>query len=172
MPRDYQQRCGLAAALDVVGERWNLLIVRELLFGPKRFTDLLGGLPGIPPSLLSARLKELQMTGIIAQEVLPPPAASTVYQLTPAGQELEGVLYALGRWGAQFGRTPRPTDTARPEWAAFALRSLFRPESAEGVQESYELRLPDGTFQVTVDDGVLTVGPGLGPVPCLTLVGD
>jgi DNA-binding HxlR family transcriptional regulator len=172
MPRDYQQYCGLATGLDVIGERWTLLIIRELLFGPKRFTDLLAGLPGIPPSLLSARLKELQTTSVISKEVLPPPAASTVYQLTDAGKELESALYALGRWGAQFGRKPRPSDAARPEWAAFALHSLFRPEAAIGVHETYELRLSNGTFRLAVDDGVFTLGTGPGPRPHLALTGD
>jgi DNA-binding HxlR family transcriptional regulator len=172
MTRDYEQRCGLARGLDVVGERWTLLIVRELLFGPKRFTDLLAGLPGIPPSLLSARLKEMQMTGIIAKEVLPPPAASTVYQLTDVGKDLEGILLALARWGARFGRKPRASDAARPEWTVFALRSLFRPGAAAGVHDTYELRLPDGTFHLTVDDGVLTIGMGSGSSPHLVLIGD
>src|SRR5215472_15520916 len=108
--RSYDDPCGVARALDVVGERWSLLIVRELLLGPKRFTDLLEGLPGIPPSLLSARLKQMQAAEVIAKEVLPPPAASTVYLLTAAGAELETAVLALGRWGVQFGRKPRPTD--------------------------------------------------------------
>jgi DNA-binding HxlR family transcriptional regulator len=170
--RDYEEHCALARGLDVVGERWTLLIIRELLFGPKRFTDLLGGLPGIPPSLLSARLKELQAADIISQRVLPPPAASTVYELTDAGNGLEEILYALGRWGAQFGREPRQSDAARPEWAVFALRCLFRPEAAAGVHEAYELRLPDGTFRLTVEDGVLTIGMGSGPTPHVALMGE
>ncbi|MGQ0551270.1 MAG: winged helix-turn-helix transcriptional regulator [Armatimonadota bacterium] len=172
MTRDYEQRCGLARGVDVLGERWTLLIIRELLFGPKRFTDLLEGLPGVPPSLLSARLKELQTSGIVSKRVLPPPAASTVYDLTPAGKELEPILLALARWGAQFGRPPRPTDAARPEWGVFALRSLFRPEAAAGVHATYELRLPDGTFHLTVDDGVLTIGVDSDSRPDLVLTGD
>lgn len=172
MARDYEEQCGLAAGLDVVGERWALLIVREVLFGPKRFTDLLQGLPGIPPSLLSARLKELQETGIIRKEILPRPASSTVYQLTEAGRELEGILYALGRWGAQFGRTPRAGDAARAEWALFALRCAFRPEAAEGVHETYELRFPDGTVRLEVDGGVLAASLGPGSRPDLVLAGD
>lgn len=172
MARDYEQRCGLARGLDVLGERWTFLIVRELLFGPKRYTDLLAGLPGVPPSLLSARLKELQAADIITKDVLPPPAASTVYQLTDAGKELERILLALARWGAQFGRPPRPSDAARPEWAAFALRSLFRPDAAVGVHVICEIRLPDATFRLTVDDGVLTIDMGSGPSPDLVLTGD
>ncbi len=172
MPHDYEQSCRLATGLDVIGERWTFLIVRELLFGSRRFTDLLEGLPGIPPSLLSARLKEMQKSGVVFKEVLPPPAASTVYQLTDAGKELEPILLALGRWGARFGRQARPTDAARPEWAVFALRCLFRPGAAADVHETYELRLPDGTFRLSVDDGALTVGMGSGPSPDLTMTGE
>lgn len=172
MTRDYEQRCGLARGLDVLGERWTFLIVRELLFGPKRFTDLLEGLPGVPPSLLSARLKEMQTTGIVSKRVLPPPAASTVYDLAPAGKELEPILLALARWGARFGRPPRPTDAARPEWSVFALRSLFRPEAAAGVQATCELRSPDGTCRLRVADGVLTISTASGPSPDLVLTGE
>lgn len=172
MPHDYEQSCRLATGLDVVGERWTLLIVRELLFGSKRFTDLLEGLPGIPPSLLSARLKEMQKSGVISKEVLPPPAASTVYQLTDAGKELEPILLTLGRWGARFGRQARPTDAARPEWAVFALRCLFRAEAAADVHETYELRLPGGTFRLSVNAGDLTIGMGSGPSPDVTIAGE
>lgn len=172
MGRDYEQYCGLATGLDVVGDRWTLLIVRELLFGPKRFTDLETGLPGIPPSLLSARLKELHSAGLLAREVLPPPAGSTVYRLTDAGKELEEALYALARWGVRFGRRPRKSDAARPEWAVFAFHSLFRPEAAEGVHDVYELRLREGTFRLAVENGVLEVGGASGSSADVTLTGD
>ncbi len=172
MRRDYEQICGLARGLDVVGERWTLLIARELLYGPRRFTDLLGGLPGIPPSLLSRRLKEMQAAGIISKTVLPPPAASMVYQLTDAGKALEPILYALGRWGAQFGRTPRPSDAVRPEWIVFALHSIFRPNAANGTHTTAELRLPEGTFHLTVNNGALTVGLGSRAKSDLVLTGE
>ncbi len=172
MRRNYQQICGLARGLDVVGERWTLLIARELLYGPRRFTDLLGGLPGIPPSLLSRRLKEMQTAGIISKTVLPPPAASMVYQLTDAGKALEPILYVLGRWGAQFGRAPRPTDAIRPEWIVFALHSIFRPDAANGARISAELRLPEGTFHLAVKNGALTAGLGSRAQSDLVLTGD
>jgi DNA-binding HxlR family transcriptional regulator len=172
MARDYEQYCGLATGLDVIGEKWTLLLIRELLLGPKRFTDLVDGLPGIPPSLLSARLKDLQSAGVISREVLPPPAASTVYRLTDAGKELKEALYALARWGARFGRKPRPNDAARPEWGVFALRCLFRPEAATGVHDVYELRLPAGTLRLTVDDGVLEIGGASGSKLDLVLTGE
>ncbi len=172
MRRDYAQICGLARGLDVVGERWTLLIARELLYGPRRFTDLLGGLPGIPPSLLSRRLKEMQAAGIISKTVLPPPAASMVYQLTDAGKALEQILYALGRWGAQFGRTPRPSDAVRPEWIVFALHSIFRPDAANGAHVTAELRLPEGTFHLAVNHGALTAGLGSRAKSDLVLTGE
>jgi DNA-binding HxlR family transcriptional regulator len=172
MRRDYEEICGLARGLDVVGERWTLLIARELLYGPRRFTDLLGGLPGIPPSLLSRRLKEMQAAGIISKTVLPPPAASMVYQLTEAGKALEQILYALGRWGAQFGRTPRPSDAVRPEWIVFALHSIFRPDAANGAHVTAELHLPEGTFHLDVNHGALTTGLGSRARSDLVLTGE
>ena len=98
--RTYNQYCGLARALDLVGERWALLVVRELVLGPKRFTDLQAGLPGIGTNILSARLRELEESGVVARRTLPPPAASAVYELTPYGRELEPAVDALGRRGA------------------------------------------------------------------------
>src|SRR3954453_5510820 len=99
--RKYDQGCGSARALELVGDRWALLVVRELLLGPKRFTDLRDGLPGIGPNVLSQRLKELEEIGVLRREQLPPPAASTVYELTEWGHELEEILVRLGRWGAR-----------------------------------------------------------------------
>src|SRR2546421_12497777 len=98
--RSYQQFCGIARALDLAGERWALLVVRELVLGPKRFTDLRAGLPGIGSNVLAARLKELEQNGVVARRRLPPPAASAVYELTEYGRELEEVVLAFGRWGA------------------------------------------------------------------------
>jgi|SRR5215469_7565770 len=171
MPRDYEQTCGLARALDVVGERWTLLIVRELLVGPRRFSDLLEGLPGIPPSLLSARLKGMQTAGVIVKEVLPPPAASTVYRLTETGQQLEEIVLRLGRWGIRFGRKLRPTDVSRSGSLAIALRALFQPEMRAGLDGSYELRLPDGPMRFTIDDQSLKIERGPAQNPRLVLTG-
>src|SRR3954452_10567314 len=99
--RTYGDRCGIARALDAVGERWALLVVRELLLGPKRFTDLRAGLPTLGPDVLAQRLRDLEAAGIVARRTLPPPAGSRVYELTERGQELEPVLLALGRWGSR-----------------------------------------------------------------------
>src|SRR5215218_2254120 len=99
--RTYGDRCGIARALDVVGERWALLIVRELLLGPKRFTDLRAGLPGLSPDVLSQRLRELEKAGLVLRRKLAPPAGSRVYELTARGLALEPILLELGRWGSQ-----------------------------------------------------------------------
>src|SRR3954465_204093 len=98
--RTYGDRCGIARALDVVGERWALLVVRELLLGPKRFTDLRAGLPNIGPDVLAQRLRDLEGSGLVRRATLPPPAASAVYELTERGADLEEVVLALGRWGS------------------------------------------------------------------------
>jgi DNA-binding HxlR family transcriptional regulator len=160
MKRSYAQACALARALDVLGERWTLLIVRELLAGPKRFTDLEGGLPGVPSSLLGERLRELQDSGLVTRRRLPPPAASQVYELSDRGRELEPAMLALGRWGARYGRAIAPTDASMPEWYQFALRTLFRPEAARGVHATYRLHFGDGTIVAEVHDGVLGLHSG------------
>src|SRR5215210_783316 len=115
--RTYDQYCAVARALDVVGERWTLLLVRELLTGPKRFKDLLDGLSGIGTTLLTARLKDLEGNGILRRTTLPPPAGSKVYELTELGQSLEAVIAALGGWGLKFlGTPPAQKDELRPAW--------------------------------------------------------
>src|SRR5213076_2721880 len=109
--RKYGQGCGTAHALDLVGDRWALLVVRELVLGPKRFTDLREGLPGIGPNVLSQRLKELEEAEVVRQRVLPPPAGSSVYELTDWGLELEEVIVQLARWGARSPQLPREAET-------------------------------------------------------------
>src|SRR5919198_3255075 len=112
--RSYDQWCAVARSLDVVGERWTLLIVRDLLIGPKRYSDLLAGLPGIGTNLLAQRLRELEARGLVERSTLPPPAATNVYRLTATGAALEPVVHALGRWGFQFLGLPRPSDAMLP----------------------------------------------------------
>lgn len=161
--RTYNQFCGLAYALDVVGERWTLLIIRDLLAGPRRFTDLMDGLPGISTSLLSTRLKELEQAGVVRRRVLPPPAGSAVYELTPLGQALEKSALELGRWGAQFMLASASREgIALPSSGAIALalKAFFRPEHAQGVDEIFELHLGDEVLQVQVKDGQLQVQQG------------
>lgn len=152
--RSYGDPCGIARALDAVGERWALLVVRELMLGPKRFTDLRASLPGLSTDILSQRLRELAAAGVVARATLPPPAASKVYELTERGRELEPVLLALGRWGS---RTPLP-PTGRalsPDAFALALPTLFG--GADGAAVTVELRLGDASFAARVRDGRLAL---------------
>ncbi|MGW6742433.1 winged helix-turn-helix transcriptional regulator [Streptomyces sp. NPDC055025] len=119
--RSYGQYCSIARALDVVGDRWTLLIARELLLqGPCRFTDLKNGLPGVAANLLSTRLKELEAAGLISREDAPPPIATVLYRLTESGLELEPVLKALGLWGLRFMAEERPDDAFQAQWLAYA----------------------------------------------------
>lgn len=148
--RSYRQYCGVARALDLVGERWALLVVRELLLGPKRFTDLRSGLPGVSTNILSERLRRLEHAGVIARAVLPPPAASSVYELTEYGRELEPALLALGRWGARTLGPRKAGQTLCSHWLALALKGFFHREAARGVRARYEVRLDGGTFWLAV----------------------
>jgi DNA-binding HxlR family transcriptional regulator/putative sterol carrier protein len=159
--RSYRQYCAMARALDVLGERWTLLIVRELLTGPKRFKDLLDGLPGIGTNLLAGRLKELEGEGLLRRTTLPPPAGSAVYELTGRGRDLEPVLMGLARWGVDLLGQPRPGEAFKPAWAVQAMKATFRPEAARWVRETYEFRVGEDVFHVRVDDGVSE--PEYGP---------
>ena len=163
--RSYNQYCAVARALDVVGERWTLLIVRELLMGPKRFKDLLEGLPGIGTNLLAARLKDLEGYGVVRRAILPPPAGSRVYELTELGRSLEAVLVALSRWGSKFLGDPSQEEDLKPAWAIVAMRSALKPETAHEVEETYEFRVDEEVFHVRVKEGAPEVlqGPALDP---------
>lgn len=167
--RSYNQFCGVARALDLVGERWALLVVRDLVLGPKRFTDLQADLPGIATNVLVARVRELARNGIVRRRALPPPAAATVYELTEYGRELEPVLLALGRWGATSLGVPRPEQTIRSGWIGVAMRAYSVPEASVGTGASLELRLDDGTLNVRLDDGQVTIGHGPIENPSLTI---
>ena len=158
--RSYDQYCAVARGLDVIGDRWTLLLVRDLLLGPKRYKDLLSGLPGIGTNLLADRLKELEAAGLIEHTVLPPPAGSAVYQLTETGQSLETVMTALGRWGARFLGPPKKTDVMVPRAYFVAMRGVFNPEAAAGITLTYEVRIGDLVFEVRVADGRLTTREG------------
>src|SRR5919107_5404973 len=163
--RSYNQYCAVARALDIVGERWTLLIVRELLTGPRRFKDLLEGLPGIGTNLLAARLKNLEGYGVVRRATLPPPAASKVYELTELGQSLEAVIIALGRWGLEFLGTPAQEDELRPAWAEVAMRSALKRAAPFGLQETYEFHIDEKAFHLRVRDGevVALQGPAVDP---------
>lgn len=163
--RSYNQYCAIARALDIVGERWTLLVVRELLTGPKRFKDLLEGLPGIGTNLLTTRLKDLERYGVVRRTTLPPPAASKVYELTELGRSLEPVIAALGRWGLEFLDTPDREDDLRPAWAVVAMRSALKQEAARGLQETYEFRIDKEAFHLRIKDGEVEAlqGPAVDP---------
>src|SRR5919106_1158306 len=170
--RSYGQHCAMARAMDVLGERWTLLIVRELLTGPKRFKDLLEGLPGIGTNLLAARLKDLEGYGIVRRATLPPPAASKVYELTELGRSLEPVIAALGRWGLEFLGTPAQEDDLRPAWAVVDMRSALKQEAARGLQETYEFRIDEEAFHLRVKDGEVEALQGPAVDPDLVVKGD
>ncbi len=168
--RSYGQFCGLAFALDAVGERWTLLIIRELLTGPKRFTDIEKGLPGISTNLLSERLKGLEQLGVIIRRTLPPPYGSTVYALTPMGQALEAAVLELGKWGAHLF-PPSPEGLHLPSLGSIslAIRAFFHPEHAQDMDETYELRFGEEALQVRVEQGGLKVRQGKAQQPAAVI---
>ncbi|MCG3206735.1 MAG: hypothetical protein FOGNACKC_00334 [Anaerolineae bacterium] len=159
--KSYNQYCGLAYALDIIGERWTILIIRELMTGPRRFTDLMDGLPGISTNLLSERLKNLELQEILSRRILPPPAGSTVYELTAVGLALEKSLLELGKWGSQFV-PPSPDGAALLNVGSYALtlKTFFRPEQAQEVDETYELRIDNEVLQVQIQRGKIDVQQG------------
>lgn len=160
--RSYQDACAAAHALDLVGERWALLVVRELLLGPKRFSDLKAGLPGISPNVLSQRLGELEASGVVARVKLPPPAATMAYQLTPWGQGLEDVIQALGRWAVRSPGLHRPVPMS-PDGLIVSFRAMFCPQAAQGLALHLELRLDGDCFEAKVAEGAFAVQRGLAP---------
>src|SRR3954453_14905766 len=155
MARRFDEYCPVANALSIVGERWALLIVRELLGGPRRYTDLTAGLPGIGTKVLATRLGELEDGGVVQRRKLPPPAASTVYELTEYGAGLEEVIHAIARWGARSLGLPRREDDLDPEWGLSAFPALLYPERARGLTETYVIRIDDDVFTVRLLDGSL-----------------
>jgi DNA-binding HxlR family transcriptional regulator len=152
--RTYGEACRFAHALDVIGERWGMMVVRELLLGPKRFTDLREGLPRASTNILAERLRELEERGVVRRRKLPPPYGSSVYELTDWGRELEPIVTQLGAWGA---RSPFPPDSQEigADSIVLALRSLFDPEAAAGLEARYELLLGEERFEVGVAAGEL-----------------
>jgi DNA-binding HxlR family transcriptional regulator len=145
----YDQYCPMAHALDLVGERWSLLVLRELMHGPKRYTDLADGLPGIGTNILAARLRDLERCGVIAKRTLPPPAASRVYELTDYGRELRGVMRELALWGAR-SLGPPTDEELFPGWLANAIDIVLGPIA------------PPGRFVFRVGDEVASLVDGVG----------
>ena len=170
--RSYKQRCGIARALDLVGERWALLVVRELVLGPRRFTDLREGLPGIATNVLSQRLRQLERDGIVARRRLPPPAASNVYELTEYGQDLVPIMLALGRWGARSIGHETAEHRTQGRWFAVALQAFFDPEAAAGLTARVALDFGDSQVTLRLNDGRLEVAPGIDDDAELTVAAD
>ncbi|MGW9136194.1 winged helix-turn-helix transcriptional regulator [Streptomyces sp. NPDC055681] len=167
--REYGQFCGLARAMEVIGERWAVLIVRNLLSGPQRYTDLRRGLPAIPTNVLSTRLKQLEEAGLATRRALPHPERAVVYELTDYGRDLEPALIALGRWGARTMTEPRPGEAITAESVAMSFRTTYRPETAEGATAGFEVRMGEFTIRLQVTNGALTVGIGAHPAPDLVI---
>jgi DNA-binding HxlR family transcriptional regulator len=168
--RTYGDPCGIARALDLVGERWALLVVRELLLGAKRFTDLRAGLPHVGPDMLAQRLRELEQSGVVQRSKLPPPAGARVYELTDWGRRLEPVVLGLGRWGSQAPFPPGSGDLG-VDAMVLALKTVFDPARAESLRgQTFELRLGETPFGVHVGDTALeaTRGPATDPVAIIT----
>jgi DNA-binding HxlR family transcriptional regulator len=158
--RSYDQYCSAARALDLVGDRWTLLIVRELLAGPRRYTDLHADLPGVSTDVLASRLKDMERDGVSTRRRLPPPGAAYVYELTDRGRELLPVLQALGEWGEGALGERRPTDAVRAHWFALPLLRALEGATAGIV----EVRLEEGEFHVRVGAGEAPVyGEGAAP---------
>jgi DNA-binding HxlR family transcriptional regulator len=150
--RSVQDGCGIAHASTLLGQRWALLVVRELLLGPKRFTDLRAGIPDISPNVLGQRLRELEESGIVQRRKLAPPAAVQVYELTDWGRELEPAVLALGRWASSSPSFPRDAEMG-PDSLVLALKSAFDPAKADGLDATYELRLGELPFRIRIEDG-------------------
>jgi DNA-binding HxlR family transcriptional regulator len=158
MAKRYDQYCPIAHALELVGERWSLLIVRELLNGPKRYTDLAGALPGIGTNVLAARLKDLEGCGVIAKRKLPPPTPAQVYELTPYGAGLKAVVRELAIWGVRSLGAPEDDDELAPDWLVNALDTVFAPVAPTGT---VEFRIGDEVASLV--DGEARPGPADDP---------
>jgi DNA-binding HxlR family transcriptional regulator len=167
--RTYGDGCSSAHALDLVGERWALLIVRDLLFGPKRFSDLTAGLPQGSPNVLTQRLRELEAAGIVRRRKLPPPASTMVYELTEWGAELEPILMGLQRWGAASPTFPHDVPVGC-DAAMLALKNGFDAGAGADVDAVVEIRFGAGTFAVTVGDGQLDIRRGAADHPSAVIV--
>ncbi|MEV7096368.1 winged helix-turn-helix transcriptional regulator [Amycolatopsis sp. NPDC051045] len=170
--RTYNQYCATARTLDLVGERWTLLLIRELLTGPKRFGDLQASLRGLGTGLLAARLKNLERDGLAHKVTLPPPARTPAYALTEAGEELGPAILALARWGLKWAMGERrETETFHPGWAVLGLRASFDAEAAGDLRAVYEFRIGDEVFHARVADGTIDAlhGPAQHPDATVTI---
>ncbi|MBS1878601.1 MAG: transcriptional regulator [Actinobacteria bacterium] len=161
--RSYAEYCAIAKSLDVVGDRWTLLIVRELaLRGACRYTDLRNGLPGIASNLLAERLRDLEGAGVVVREEAPPPVATTLFRLTPRGEELRPVLDDLMRWGLPLMADQAPDDAIRSHWLAAALELMLTDLQPDESPVTVELRTGDQPIAIELGDGAIEIK--LGPV--------
>jgi DNA-binding HxlR family transcriptional regulator len=162
--RTYGDGCGIAHALDLVGERWALLVVRELLLGPKRFTDLRDGLPKSSPNVLAQRLRELEQASIIQRRKLPPPAGSWIYELTDWGRQLKPIVISLGAWAIRSPSFPRGAPVGSDS-VILALNTFFDADAAGDLDARYELRMGENVFDVRVADRRIEVNRGAADDP-------
>lgn len=169
--RTYGQYCGLAKALDVVGDRWTLLIVRELLIGESRYSDLLKGLPGIASNLLADRLAGLEAAGLVVRDELPPPASATVFRLTPRGEELRAVVRALGQWAGPLMTGRARHERARTRWMCLPAELYLQDRSPGGPPVSIQIDGGDESIVIEARDGQVTARAGSVPSPDLRLSG-
>jgi len=170
--RRYRQFCPLAKALDVLGERWTLLIVRELMTGPKRYTDLRDELPGLATDLLAARLRELHHGGIVERRDVPPPTPAVVYELTPRGHALDAVITELALWGRPL--LQESIDDYLPQSALLlGIKTLFQSDAAADLDETYHLEVDGRPVAVQVHDGTVDVAPdSIAERPAVRIVTD
>jgi len=171
--RSYRQYCSLAKALDVVGDRWTLLVVRELLLrGSARYTDLRDGLPGIATNLLAERLRELEEAGLVVREQAPPPVATTLYRLTPRGEELKVAVHALARWGAPLMVDDPGDDAFRGHWLAFPAEILLTDRTPDRAPVALEVRAGDAPVVLETGDGGVRLRPGPAERPDAVMSGE
>jgi DNA-binding HxlR family transcriptional regulator len=170
--RSYGEYCSVAKALDVIGDRWTLLIVRELLLrGACRYTDLKNGLPGVATNLLADRIRELEAAGLVHREEAPPPVATTLVQLTAAGAELKPVVEALGWWGLRYMSGPADGDEFRSHWFAYPVEFFLRDRAPSDPPAAIELRTAAGPAVVEVSGGEVRLRVGAAAAPDLVLGG-
>jgi DNA-binding HxlR family transcriptional regulator len=171
--RSYRQYCSVAKALDVVGERWTMLIVRELLLrGPSRYTDLRDGLPGIATNLLAERLRELEQAGIVEREDAPPPVATTLFRLTPRGNQLKPVLDELGRWGIPLMREASPEETFKSHWLRLPVEVFLADRSPAEPPVTIQVNTGDGPMLIEAGHGEVRLRAGSSDHPDATVTGE
>jgi DNA-binding HxlR family transcriptional regulator len=171
-PRTYHDPCGIARALDLVGERWALLVVRELLLGPKRFTQLRRGLHEVSANVLSQRLRELEEAGLVRRYKLGPPAGALVYELAERGYTLEPVLLELGRWGSRLPMTSDAHTRLGVDALMIALKTRFDPAAARELRATYDARVGEDRFRIDILEGRMDVTRGSVARPTAAITAD